>query len=258
MEVRKQKELLSMKDYLKITPILDYQSPTIQSLIQKNGWEKLEEGEKIKQIYHFVKDDIKFGYNASDDIKASQVLADGYGQCNTKSTLFMALLRAVNIPCRFHGFTIHKDLQEGALTPLAYKMAPKEIIHSWVEVYFQREWIFLEGLILDEEYLQKIQQTFSDNKGSFCGYGIATKNLKNPGVVWTGRSTFIQSEGIAQDFGIFNTPDEFYEKYGSNVKGLKKLLYSHVIRHAINKNVEKIRNGHQEGVFQNSKGSKTI
>ncbi len=39
-------------------------------------------------------------------------MKDGYGQCNTKGTLFMALFRSVDIPCRFHGFTIDKKLQK--------------------------------------------------------------------------------------------------------------------------------------------------
>lgn len=63
-------------------------------------------------IYDFVRNDIAFGYNSSDDIKASAVLADGYGQCNTKGTLLMALLRKAGIPCRLHGFTIHKNFRQ--------------------------------------------------------------------------------------------------------------------------------------------------
>ena len=49
----------------------------------------------------------------------------------------MALLRSVGIPCRFHGFTIDKHLQKGAITGLPYLLAPKNIIHSWVEIYHQ-------------------------------------------------------------------------------------------------------------------------
>lgn len=48
--------------------------------------------------YNFVRDEILFGYNADDTILASRVLAEGYGQCNTKGTLFMALLRGADIP----------------------------------------------------------------------------------------------------------------------------------------------------------------
>lgn len=42
---------------------------------------------------------------------AEQLLIDGYGQCNTKATLLMALLRDVNIPCLIHGFEVSKDFQ---------------------------------------------------------------------------------------------------------------------------------------------------
>lgn len=79
-----------------------------------------------------MRDEIAFGYNTQDDLPASRVLADGIGQCNTKGTLLMALLRAMDVPCRFHGFTIDKALQKGAITGLAYWLAPRNIIHSWV------------------------------------------------------------------------------------------------------------------------------
>ncbi len=77
-------------------------------------------------------------------------LADGYGQCNIKGTLFMAILRACNIPCRVHGFTIDKKLQKGAMTGVVYKNAPQNVFHSWVEVYFEDRWYELEAFILDK------------------------------------------------------------------------------------------------------------
>lgn len=92
--------------YLAETEILDFSSKSIQSLIEKRGWRDLIEIEKVKAIYRFVKDEILFGYNVDDHIKASRVLKDGYGQCNTKGTLFMALLRSCGVPCRIHGFMI--------------------------------------------------------------------------------------------------------------------------------------------------------
>ena len=99
-----------------------------------------------------------FGYNIDDNVPASKVLADGYGQCNTKGTLFMAILRACNIPCRVHGFTIDKKLQKGAMTGVVYKNAPQNVFHSWVEVYFEDRWYELEAFILDKKYLQKLQE----------------------------------------------------------------------------------------------------
>ena len=102
-----------MKKYLQETKMLDFSDRSIQELIESRGWKKLDEFECLKSIYNYVRDEILFGYNVDDNIPASKVLSDGYGQCNTKGTLFMALLRACNIPCRVHGFTIDKKLQKG-------------------------------------------------------------------------------------------------------------------------------------------------
>jgi transglutaminase-like putative cysteine protease len=81
----------SPDEQLRATGLLDFSNPSIQRLVD-------------------------------DDITASNVLADGYGQCNTKATLLMTLLRAVDVPCRFHATTIHKRLQRGVVTGLFYRL----------------------------------------------------------------------------------------------------------------------------------------
>lgn len=225
------------------SPILDIHHPDIQRLVQARGWRALAPYARIGAVYHFVRDELAFGYNASDDLPASRVLADGLGQCNTKGTLLMALLRAVGIPCRFHGFTIAKALQRGAITGVAYQLAPPSILHSWVEVLLDGRWVRLEGFILDRPYLSALQSGFADVQGSFCGFGVATTNLQAPGVDWAGQDTFIQKEGINQDFGVFDTPDAFYRVHGVNLSGLKQWLYTRFIRHWMNRNVDNIRTG---------------
>ena len=90
--------------FLKPTKMLDYESPKIQALIQERKWNNLDEYGKIQAVYDFVQNGILFGYNRKDTLTAGQVLLDGYGQCNTKAALLMALLRGVGIPCRIHGF----------------------------------------------------------------------------------------------------------------------------------------------------------
>ncbi len=64
---------------VKTTRIADSNHPTVQRLIQERGWASLSDYEKIGAAYGFVKDEIVFGYNKSDDLSASQVLRDGYG-----------------------------------------------------------------------------------------------------------------------------------------------------------------------------------
>ena len=230
-----------MEKYLEKTRLLDYDNETIASLIKNKQWGNIDEKEKVKQIYEFIRDDIPFGYNIDDAISASMVLQDGYGQCNTKGILFMAILRAVNIPCRIHGFTIDEILQKGAMKSFYYTLAPKEIVHSWVEIYFKGNWFNLEGFILDKLYLKKSQNKFSNCKTDFCGYGVAVKDFKNPPIDWNENDTYIQSEGIVQDFGIFNTPDELFAKHFQKLSSFKKLMFRNVVRHLMNKNIKNIR-----------------
>ena len=105
---------------LQPTALLDFTNPAIEAVVQERGWRQLPTFERIGAVYDFVRNEIAFGYNAGDELPASAVMADGIGQCNTKATLLMALMRAVGIACRFHGFTIDKPLQKGAITGLAY------------------------------------------------------------------------------------------------------------------------------------------
>ena len=202
-----------MKELLKETHMLDFNDSRIQSLIENRGWKNLEQFECIKAIYLYVRDEILFGYNIDDSISASKVLSDGYGQCNTKGTLFMALLRACKIPCRVHGFTIDKQLQKGAMTGIVYKNAPQNVFHSWVEVYLDDTWYELEAFILDKKYLNKLQKINSQCSGAFCGYGVAVKDFQNPVIDFERNNTYIQSEGINQDFGIYNSPDELLTEH---------------------------------------------
>ncbi len=227
---------------LRATKLLDHDDPSIARLIESRGWRSLPQLARVGAAYEFVRNDIQFGYNARDEIPASRVLADGYGQCNTKSTLFMALLRALQVPCRLHGFTIDKQLQRGAIPAWAYPLTPSRILHSWVEAWVDGRWIELEGFILDQPYLIAVQKRFPAAR-AFCGYGVATKNLQQPSVEWCGRSTYIQREGIAEDFGLFNDPDAFFATRGANLPPVKQWLFEHFVRFQMNKRVAAIRGG---------------
>lgn len=222
--------------------MLDYSNRSIQQLINTKGWRSLNEYDHIKVIYNYIRDEIDFGYNIDDNIPASKVLEDGFGQCNTKGTLFMTLLRACDIPCRVHGFTIDKKLQKGTMTSIVYKLAPKHVFHSWVEVFYNDKWLELEGFILDKAYLTNLQKLFSDCQGSFCGYGVAVKDFQNPPIDFNGDNTYIQSEGIVRDFGIYDDPDSLLIEHHQQMSTLKTFSYKHLGRHLMNHNVKKIRN----------------
>jgi hypothetical protein len=227
--------------HIRETPLLDYGDESIRRLISERGWKSLSVYDRIGAVYAFVRDEIAFGYNAGDEVPASKVLADGYAQCNTKTTLVMALLRVVGVLCRFHGATIHKRLQKGVITGLFYWLAPANIIHSWAEVLLDGRWVTLEGVILDKQYLQGLRASLPDQRGSFLGYGVGTENLAAPPIEWRGENTAIQMTGVNRDFGTFDDPDAFYAAHGGNLSGIRAWLYRHWVRHGMNKRVAAIR-----------------
>jgi transglutaminase-like putative cysteine protease len=230
-----------MDELLRPTRLLDFEGGALRDVINERGWARLGEGERIGAVYDFVRDEIEFGYNEDDAIPASRVLSDGYGQCNTKGILLMALLRGVGLPCRLHGFTIRKELQRGAIAGLWYLLSPAEILHSWVELPYEGAWIDLEGFILDLPYLRSVQARSPGAEGGFCGYGVATDRIEAPGVLWEGRSTYIQKEGIAKDFGVFASPDEFFARRAQPIGRAKRLVFRSVARRAMNARVARIR-----------------
>lgn len=229
--------------YLRQTPLLDFASPIIRDLLAARGWSALAPFDRIGQAYSFVRDEIAFGYNRSDDIPASQVLRDRYGQCNTKGTLLMALLRALKIPCRLHGFTIHKGLQRGVVPELVYPLAPDSILHSWVEIEHDGRWINLEGFILDRPFLQALQARFAGKTNSLCGYGAGTDCLSSPPIDWLGQDTYIQRTGINADLGLFDSPDDFYARHRQHFGTAREWLYQNFVRHWMNRRVKKVRQG---------------
>jgi hypothetical protein len=82
---------------------------------------------------------------------------------------------------------------------------------------------------------------FPDVRGSFCGYGVAIDPFEAPPVEWKGESTYIQRDGINGDFGVFDSPDEFYEQHGANLSGFKQFAFRHLGRKLMNANVRRVR-----------------
>jgi transglutaminase-like putative cysteine protease len=230
-----------MSRYLRSTPLLDIDHPSIQALVEQRGWATLAASARVGAVYAFVRDEIAFGYNASDDIPASQVLTDGYGQCNTKTTLLMALLRAVGIPARFHAATVHKRLQKGVVTGLLYRFAPRDILHSWAEVSIGDRWVRLEGVILDKAYLAGVRAWFPGRRGPFLGYAVGTDDFADPPVDWVGTDTAIQATGVSSDHGVHDDPDSYYREHGPQLKGVRGWLFRHRARPAMNGRVAAIR-----------------
>ncbi len=230
-----------MERYLKNTAMLNYNSQEIADLIKTQKWDDLDEFAKIGAVYDFVQNKIVLGYNKYDNLTATQVLKDGYGQCNTKATLLMALLRALGIPCRLHGTKVTKVFQRSLMPKIMAKLAPPFIVHTWAEVLYIGQWLSLEGVITDKAYIESLQATFPNFKGKFFNYAVAVEDFSNLQINWNRKDTTVQQQAVVEDFGIFDTPDEFFAEHKQYYRGIKKFLYENIGRKIMTKKVAKIR-----------------
>jgi len=228
--------------YTEHTTLLDYTHPTVVALIQKKGWLSLPtSGERIAAVYTFVRDEIPFGYAEHFAVPASRVLEQGMGNCLTKTTLLMALLRAVGIPCRLRAAMISKVIHRGLLGEVSLLFSPRHLHHAWVEAQYQDHWIEIGGHIIDRPYLEKLQQKFTNFIGSFYGYGIAVSHFRNPPISWEKEETEIQSKAIRENLHTFNDPDAFFSAYPEAERRTHGMTYRMILRPRLNHSIQKLR-----------------
>ena len=197
--------------------------------------------EKAVALHNFVRDQIQFGFaNSFWKQKASDVLVEKKGYCNTKSTLFVALLRSVNIPSR----QIFVDISEEILSGFLTTGAPY-VDHSYVEVYLSEKWIKTDSFILDTKLFNAAQDLLKKEKKSI-GYGTVYGASKD----WDGQtnsfSQFLLNESnpyLSKNiFGEYQDVSEFYNKQSQSHNGswLARLFFPFV-KSTINSKIEKIR-----------------
>jgi len=228
--------------HLKETALLDFNHPSIQTLVKSSGWKALSPYNRIGASYQFVRDSIRFGYNKQDALKASTILKEGIGQCNTKAVLLIALLRALDIPAKIEGFEVDASFQKELLPPLIRNLSPKTFLHSRVLVFYNSTWVPLEGYILDKPYIEGIKRKFTAFEGAFYGYAIATDDFNALSIDWRGNETYIQKDAITKSLGIFDGPDQLFAAHSQSLSKIKAFLYRQSIRHLMNRRVSSIRN----------------
>lgn len=63
------------------------------------------------------------------------------------------------------------------------------------------------------------------------GYGVAVKDFRNIIIEFDRNNTYIQSEGINQDFGVYDCPDELLKEHHQTISAFKAFAYRHIGRH---------------------------
>lgn len=207
--------------FLGPTRYIDSTHPSILAAVASVA----EAGSDIAQaraIHDFVRDRIRFGFAASFyDQSASQVLGSGIGYCNTKSTLFIAMLRAAGIPARQH----FVDIDARILSPLV-DPGTAYVDHSFTEVHLGGRWLRTDSYIVDLPLAIRARAQLS-RESKRIGYGVHREGVSN----WNGSedafSQFVvdnAADGLSRrDHGMFKDVGAFYDS-GRGLNALNPLL----------------------------------
>jgi len=164
--------------------------------------------ERAIAIHDFVRDEVRLGFTPHFyAMSATEVLSAGVGYSNTKSTLFIAMLRAARIEARQHFVDLDASVLRGLLdlrTPF--------VDHSYTEVKLDGSWIATDSYVVDKPLFRAAQAALR-TEGRRLGYGVRVDGRTD----WDGRSpSFAQfvagdSSCSRHQWGVFPDVAAFYE-----------------------------------------------
>jgi len=134
---------LSIEEYLKPTPFIDYETSSISEKAQALTRGRGQTAEKAKSLFYFVRDEVKYNmyspFHLPEHYRASAILKRGAGYCVQKAILLAALARATGIPTRLRFADIRNHLAtQKAIEEIGTNLF---VYHAYDELYIDGRWI---------------------------------------------------------------------------------------------------------------------
>lgn len=225
------------------TALVDSDHPDVAETAARITSGARDDVERAVRLHDFVRDEILFGWAPEfDRYRASEVLRDRIGFCNTKSTLLAALLRASGVPARIHCATIHRKILDGLIRP------PQPYVdHAYVEAWLEDRWLGFDSYNLDRP-LHAAAMARCRAEGRAAGYGVHARGTAS----WDGRSPafsqFLDDGSVPdlsdEDFGCYVDLDAFKATgRGRNVANLPARLAIRFLTRSANRRVSALRGG---------------
>ncbi|MEM9381077.1 MAG: transglutaminase-like domain-containing protein [Planctomycetota bacterium] len=228
--------------FLAPTDVIDADHPRIVALAEQLTAGAVDDRERAVRVHDFVRDEVRFGFQPEFyAVRASEVLSAGVGYCNTKSSLFIALLRAAGVPARPHFVEIDAGILRRLVDPgTAY------VDHSFTEVWLDGRWVRTDSYIVDPA-LSAAARTRLFAEGRAFGYGVHVDGTGS----WTGTDDAFsqcvepigESAYTRRDLGVHADVLAFYRDASepSNRRGLALRLLGRWAFPAANRRAEAVR-----------------
>ena len=136
-----------VSQWLGNTQLLDLNDPKLRIQALRITQLAYSATQKAVFIHDFVKS-LPFGCVAAfDHVPAAAVLRAGRGDCHTKGTLFVALLRAAGVPARLRFVSLPSKFLAGIID-----VTQESITHAVGEVYLSGRWVQTDTYVTDEQF----------------------------------------------------------------------------------------------------------
>lgn len=193
--------------WLRETEQLNYTAIKIRILMTQLTQLQHDDLGKALSIHKYVKA-LPFGCVADfTRSKATDIVQLGYGDCHTKGLLFVALLRAAQIPARLRFVTLPTRFLDGLIDT-----GTQTMVHAIGEVFVDDTWHQTDAYVVDAPY-EAAARALLRVEGRILGYGLHAMGDKD----WSGKanahaqSTPADPESLPLiDWGFTHDPAHFY------------------------------------------------
>ncbi len=200
-----------MDEYLVPTRLVDSGSKIVNDTAARLAEKAETPTDAALQFFLFARDEIKYG-RINLYSKASEVIELRLGNCTNKSTVFVALARAANIPARLHYLSIRKETVKALVHPLMFPLVPEVVdLNARTDIFLNGKWLTVETELDPELYR-----------------GLVKRGLLKPiDISWDGQqSTHWFDEGNVEDLGVFSCPEKSVDSFMyRQLNWFKRALY---------------------------------
>lgn len=233
---------LPTAENLNATSLIESNHPRIMALSRQITSGAGSERMAAILLHNWVRDQIPFGIpRGFYETTATETLDAKVGYCNTKVTLFNALLRAKAIPTRMRMMDLSAQVLQGLLDPgTAY------VDHALTEVFLDERWIKVDSYVVDKPLVEAATKKLALTKRK-AGFGIHIDGKLD----WDGRNdNFIQymdnesiQNYVLKDHGLFIDVADFYQKAQKprNRKTLFSGLGIRLGHSSVNQKIQEVR-----------------